>query len=333
MKATRKMVAQKAGVSKESVSYVLNKSRPVSKEIVEKVMKAVEELGYVPDVMARTLSNKRSNSIGVICNDLSNPYYGDIIYGIELAADEKGISIIVADAKKNISKNILDMVSRRVDGICFLVFPDKFNFDYSGVYNANINFVVTHNTAFNDKNIPHIEPNFEMGIRETLEYLKASGHKDVAMLSAFDEKVDFDNRRFYFDKNYKELFGIEPAIVSLTSNFRSTLDSGRMLAQRFVSRGLKSTAILCTNDLMAIGAIQYFKENNIKVPEDISVIGIDDMMFSSIVTPGLSTIGYDKRAYGEALFDSLYKNIIDGTITNTLIPLKFIARDSVKKIY
>ena len=332
MRVTRKMGAERAGVSKESVSYVLNRSRPVSDEIVKRVMDAVNELGYVPDVMARSLNNKNTMSVGVICNDLSNPYYSEIISGIQECAERYGYTILIADATRSIRKTMADMVSRRVDGICFLVFPDKFNFDYSAVLDSDIRIIVTHNVSFHNPSICHLEPHFSMGIREALLYLKECGHTEISMLSAFSEEVEFDNRLTLFQAEYRELFGREPKVFTLTENFESTLRSGKFLAEQFLLEECRSTAVICTNDLMAIGALQCFRSRGIRVPEDISIVGIDDMIFSSLVTPRLTTIGYNKREFGRALMELLYQNMSNGAMQATLFPLKLVVRESTMKI-
>ena len=332
MRVTRKMVAERAGVSKESVSYVLNRSRPVSAEIVKRVIDAVNELGYVPDVMARSLNNKNTMSVGVICNDLSNPYYSEIISGIQERAERYGYTILIADATRSIRKTMADMVSRRVDGICFLVFPDKFNFDYSAVLESDVKIIVTHNVSFRNASVCHLEPNFSMGIREALLYLKDCGHSEIAMLSAFSSKIEFDNRLPLFRSEYREIFGKAPKAYALTENFESTLKSGTYLAERFLADKCKATAVICTNDLMAIGALQVFQSRGIRVPEDISIIGIDDMIFSSLVSPRLTTIGYNKREFGRALMELIYQNMTTGAIQDALFPLKLVVRESTARM-
>ena len=135
-----------------------------------------------------------------------------------------------------------------------------------------------------------------------------------------------------FQAEYRELFGREPKVFTLTENFESTLRSGKFLAEQFLLEECRSTAVICTNDLMAIGALQCFRSRGIRVPEDISIVGIDDMIFSSLVTPRLTTIGYNKREFGRALMELLYQNMTNGAIQDTLFPLKLVVRESTMKI-
>lgn len=330
MKVTRKMVAERAGVTKESVSYVLNRSRPVSAEIVERVERAVAELGYVPDMSARSLNNKRTNTVGVIINDIANPYYSDVIHGIEAAARRHGYIVLLSSADGNLKRNIAEFVARRVDGILFLVFPYKFNDDYSVLTAAGIRYAVTHNCAFADPAVPHLEPDFESGIRDALTRLKEWGHESVVMLSPLNESETFDDRLSAFKTNYRRIFGKEPVYL-VADDRTSDIENGKRMARKFLESGIDTTAVLCFNDLMAVGVMQELKDCGVKIPETLSVVGIDNMMFAPFTTPSLATIAYDKAAFGEKLFDMLYDSIYSDTVSSEKFPLYFLPRDSVCK--
>ena len=331
MKITRKMVAERAGVTKESVSYVLNRSRPVSNEIVKKVMEAVEELGYVPDVAARSLRDKGSMSIGVICNDLSNPYYAEIINGIDEAAQEAGYTVLVVGADGHIRKKIQNFTVRRVDGIVFLAFPDKMDYDVETLATEKIAFVVSHNVAYVGKSGAHLEPNFPNGFDETMSAIKDAGHLKIAYLSAFGEDCTYDDRLESFKAAHRKYFQAEPQVF-FADCVDTTVENGRRLVEKYFDELKEYTVILTSNDMMAIGCMQALKKRGVRIPEDMSVVGVDNMMFSELVTPSLATIGYDKKAYGKRLFQLLLKNIEDKIVVFERFPMQFLKRESLRVI-
>ncbi len=310
MKVTREMVAERAGVCKQTVSCYLNNTRKISPKLSARIEQAIAELNYVPDMIARGLSQKRTMALGVVCSDLTNPNYSEVIEGIEHAAHQKDYSIFVFGAKeKNHDSMINQLIARRVDGVVVLDFKahigDK---GFKRLSDNGIKVVLTHSAGEISKEYMQLEPDFGMGIRETLLTLKQLGHSDIVMLSCFDTERHDDKRLQLFAEYYQEIFG-KKAVFLVADEPVATLQTGSSLAKKLLDGGRPVTAVLTTNDLMAIGAMKELSDRGLT--DQISVVGFDNVLYAEYLNPSLSSIGYNKSEYGEKLF-KLFEDSFEG---------------------
>lgn len=331
MKASRKDVARVANVSEQTVSYVLNKSRKFSKNITERVHKAVEELSYQPDMIARSMVTKTSKMVCAVVDDIRNPIFGDIVRGFEKEAIANDYFVSIIDAKSDFAEHIDKIISRRFDGMFISLIPSK---EISGfldkIYECNIKIVLSNLISkgkYADK-IPCVIVDQRDGVKQIINYLCNNNHKDIVYLSGLG-KISYDDRARVFVEEYEKHFGELPFVVENVFPYETSVESGRALTEQLLVSGKKFSAIVCTNDLMAYGVLDVLRKVNIKVPEECSVVGIDDIFFSGLTIPPLTTVSFDRDLYGKQLFNSLKRTIDNADdVKNYTIPTKLVVRNS-----
>lgn len=320
------MVAERAGICKQTVSCYFNGTRKVSPRTAERIERAIKELNYIPNMIARSLVKKESHTLAVICNDISNPNYSDIISGIEHAAQRENYTVAIYNAKNFSRSTIIDIVSRRMDGVILLTFKKTIgeeNLRY--LADNGIKIIVTHSGGEQMKPYMQLEPDFFTGIDRAIVRLKELKHSDIMMLSCFPPSATVDERLKLFIKSFETHFGRPAQYLTGDAVMEASLKTGELLAQRFLDLGYKSTAILTTNDLMAIGALRVFGKNN----RHIAVVGIDNTVFAEYVVPSLSSIGYDKEKYGNELI-RMFLDARDGAPSRLgIVPTYLIERESI----
>lgn len=337
MKATRKDVAARAKVSAQTVSYIINKSRTFSKDVEDRVRKAIEELNYTPNKLARSLLTNKSYSVSVIVHDIANPIFNEIMIGLQEAARLKGYFVNVANPQDGIDEYVQDLISRNTDAVFVYVLAMYQDISFlQKLIDCEIKVVVGGNVEIDDeritKNISVIDANHSDGMRQIVEYLHGLGHEKIAYFSGLGPESPLDFRYRAFKKHYVKQFGREPIILENDPPFDTTSKVGYDMAKRFLSKKHDATAIVTTNDLMAFGVIEALKENGLDIPKDMSVVGIDDMMFSKYFSPPLTTLGFDKIAFGKTVFNHLYDLMNDKAKHETvLIDTRVIERSTTEK--
>ena len=188
MRVTRKDVARRAGVSEASVSYVLNKSRGVSPEITKKVCDAVKELNYTADMVARSMTKNETRQLAVLANDLSNPYFAEIITGFENAAIDNNYLVSICTAQREIENYIRRLIAQRIDGVFIVGMPplsdEKYHEIIFNMVEAGIRVLINGIILKDSKEISHIFVDHMTGIDKAVSYLKSMGHTHIAMVTA-----------------------------------------------------------------------------------------------------------------------------------------------------
>ena len=337
MRATRKDVAKRAGVSEASVSYVLNKSRSVSQATIKKVMDSVKELDYSVDMVARSMVKKETKQLAILANDLSNPYFSEIFLGFENAAIDSGYLVSICTGQRELEKYISDLIARRIDGVFITALPympyEKYCEIITKMVRKGVKVVISGHILEEFEGISHIEPLYEMGIVQTISYLKGLGHQDIAMISTLEKNNKIDARDQIFFKTMDNYFeNSKKLYVTEAETHTPAMDKGYQLMQKLLCESQDITAVLCFNDVMALGAIKAILDKGLRVPEDICVVGIDNISFSAMFKPSLSSIGFDKVDYGKRAFFLLEKLIKTNESENVLVPTSLIARESTSQI-
>ena len=331
MKATREDVAKKAGVSVATVSCVLNKSRRVSERTIQKVLQAVEELNYKPDMIALSMVKNETKQISVVVNDIENPFFGEIISGFENAAIEKGYFINVCTGFKNLDEYFENFVARRIDGVFIAAIPNKFHIDK--VYNlvsSNIKVVVSGNVEADFRKVSSIECDHYDGMKQAFEHLTGLGHIDIAFINGLGEIEHYQRKCEGYLKCVDEfkLSCGNTLLIDGSEPFSTKYQDGYNLANKLITSKKNFTAVICTNDLMAIGAISAFKGAGIRIPEDVSVVGFDGIKTGEFIDPPLTTLSIEKNFFGRRTFELLYHNIKTGSTGFYLSQYKLVVRSS-----
>ena len=297
MPITIKDIARQAGVSVATVSYVVNKSRWVSPELTERVLKAIEQQGYSPNAVARSLRQKRTKTIGLIVPDSSNPFFAEIAKGVEDAGFEAGYSVILCNSNASLDRELvyLDLLqSKRVEGIIFIATTAQVN-QIRPIVNSGIPVVIFY------RDIPGLEvdtfriDNLKAGYLAT-RHLIELGHRKIACIQPASPVTPSSERV----EGYKQ--ALSEAGLSWNDQLMPRGDNrvsgGKAAAQKLADSGLSFSAIFSANDAMAIGAMRTLRDLGYQIPLNVSIVGVDDIILASYTEPPLTTVAQPKYEAG-----------------------------------
>ena len=296
---TMKDVAERAGVAVSTVSYVLNDSGPVANDRRVRVLEAVRALGYLPNESARNLKRHSVATVGLVVPDLVNQYFAMIAEGVEQAASEKDVLVVFCTPEATgggESWNSRLLRSQRLDGLIYLSGADTRMEPL--VELTRVGPVVLVDEKLPGFNLPSVVSQNRRGAREIAAHLTSLGHKRLAILGGPPELWTAEQRL----SGYREAIaaaGLDPdAVPVLTGDYQ--MASGEQLASEALSgtAGDRPTALICANDQMAIGALTHCRRTGLRVPEDVSVVGFDDLPLASLLTPSLTTVRQPARELG-----------------------------------
>lgn len=340
---TIKDVAYAAGTSIATASRVIsNANYPVSAKLRQKVLRAVNELRFVPHENTY-LQKRESNDIGVVIPNITNQFYLQALVEITKIAGQKGYSIILCNTNRSIDEEgrfLDELFERHVKGI--IISPmDGSAQRIKNYVESGMNFVLL-DQHFEDLTCPSIKFDCRLGAKMATEYLIENGHREIAFISAPITRWS----RQELLKGYRSaltnhsivpnedwLFVSQVEYEMKDGNYE--LEVGKELAQKFVSRKLKVTAVLCNNDMVAISFIQALKDYHLSVPEDVSVIGFDNIPLAGYISPSLTTVSYPSSETGRLAMTLLHNNIESmkefSNLDMSLVP-KIISRGTVKRL-
>ncbi len=329
---TIKDVARLSEVSISTVSRVINDSKPVSPEVRRRVLKVIEETGYKPNDVARSLVTRRSYLIGVIINNLAQSYVADIVRGIEEIGKMYGYDILLCSSysNKETQEKYLQLLDRKQAEGLFLV-GNRFDSDVLDLAKSlgkpSVFFTRDVNESMN-----YISIDSSAAIYEMTNYLINEGHKKIAFISDFENRTSVENDKIsgYMKAIEDNELDYSKIFVAGSGKHNKAYELGKTISKDDVD----FTAIVCSNDEIAIGMMNSFSDNGINVPNDVSVVGYGNIREGRFVRPELTTIGepyYDVGAVGMRL---LIKTIKGDRNQKGLMELPFTLekRNSVKTI-
>ncbi len=335
--ATIRDVAQAAGVSTATVSYVFNGKKSISEDTRERVLAAIEKLNYVPNMSARSLSNNDSLMFGVLVPQtepgsilmFENSFYSEILSSIEYEARVHGYQLLISGTDAD--ESYLNLArERNLDGIIAIgVYPSDF-YEQAAKTDIPLVLVDSYSGSYHHHSI-RIDDAYGsyLGTRHLLE----NGHSRIAF---------FCGRLRDNGVMQKRLAGYTQALREYGAQydeklvFEGNIDypSGMKLAADFMRQGTPATAIMAAADILAIGAMKALYEAGLRIPDDFSVIGFDDLEISRYLTPGLSTIHQQISEKGKRAVELLVQNIQQPGLTKReeILPIHLVERGSVKNI-
>ncbi|MCB5175107.1 LacI family DNA-binding transcriptional regulator [Microvirga lenta] len=325
-------VARLADVSTATVSRALATPDRVSPEARARVFDAIAKTGYVPNPAARSLRSQKTYMVLVVLPDLANTFFSRILRGIEETLFDAGYGMIISDLDGSPEKEAhfaAFTAAGRVDG-AILLNGHLFGQSRDGKGTpANLNIpLVALCEAIPGADIPQIEIDNRAAARRMTQHLASLGHRRIAYVSGPPENV-LEHERF---KGYREGLRawdlpFDPALV-LPGDY--TLDSGAQAGQFLLAKPERPTAVFCTSDEMAIGLVRTLRSAGLRVPDDISVAGFDDIEFAAAAQPALTTVHQPRRELGQAAASTLI-DLLQGRMAPKRIRLKtdLIIRDSV----
>jgi LacI family transcriptional regulator len=289
---------------------VLNGKGVVREETLQQVLVAAKALRYVPNVAARSLSSRRSQTIGIVLPDVHGEFFSEVIRGIDLAARSEGYHILVSGSHSDVSEmvEVLEAMRGRVDGLVVMA-PDVALSSVSEALPRNLPLVLLNSAepdpeaeASTESNEParsSITIDNYGGARQMLRHLSDLGHQRIAFLKGPDGNADADERLRGFRDHGKGKF----RRLEFGGDF--TEESGRLAALKILGMEPRPTAIFAANDSMAVGALAALAEAGVAVPAEMSVVGFDDIPVARYVTPPLTTIRVDIADLGARAFGLL----------------------------
>jgi LacI family transcriptional regulator len=306
-------VAKAAGVSIATVSATINQSAYVSPELQDRVRKAIAELGYHPDAIARSLKKRSTQTLGLIISDITNPFFTALVRGIEDAANARGYALILCNTDERLEKErayVRLLRSRRVDGM--IMAPAGSAEDYH-------RFEVEVNTplVFIDRKVSTVAADAVVvdnggGARQAVEYLLRLGHRRIGAITGLPH-ISTTHERIQGYRQALESAGV-PLDPALMLGGNSRLEGGFRAAHELLSRDKRPTAIFATNNLMAIGLMRAVAERGLRCPEDISVACFDDFEWASVFHPRLTTVAQPIYDMGMKAAELLFARV-DGSMT------------------
>ncbi|MDG2224259.1 MAG: LacI family DNA-binding transcriptional regulator [Rubripirellula sp.] len=320
-------IARVAGVSKSTVSRVLNRTAAVAPEKRKAVVEATERLGFSPNVVARSLANGRSMTIGVLTQLIGSPFYDAISQGVIAGLADSGYSPLFADGQWQESKQvdaIAALVGRRVDGVVLIgggVSSDEISRQCSGLPTV----LVARNLP-NDRHHCIFMDNVSGGHLAT-KYLLQQGHRQIAIIRGLEHHPDAVDRFAGYQQAFNEA-GLTPDPKLIVEGDFSA-ESGIRAVNELLSREQAFTAIFAANDLTAFGARLALDQHGLQVPGDVSLIGFDDQLESAYVTPPLTTVRQPAREMGSHASEAILKLIEGGEFSSQPVQGELIIRKSV----
>lgn len=331
--ATIKDVAKKAGVSYTTVSHVINKTRFVSDDVVNRVNKAISELGYRPNQVARCLRKQESKTIGVISSINVNPYFSETLQGIEKAAYAQGYNIIVSYSECDLEKeneNIEMILDKGIDGMIIHSLLDESKIPSLVSLDIPVLFLQHH---IDNSRMDAICTDDELGGYLATKHLIDSGHRRIACVSA-EGNDNFSFRRRI--DGWKR--ALNEAGISIDADYHIETDfcteDGYNALIKFSKLKLPPTAVFFYSDNLAIGGLRAAADMKIQVPEDISIMGFDDLFITRYTIPRLTSVYQPKSTLGSMAFERIYSRIKDKKIKpeKKLVQPELVVRESTRKI-
>jgi LacI family transcriptional regulator len=302
---TIKDVAEQAGVSYATVSRALNGRDEVSPSTRARIIAIAQEMGYQPNAVARSLVSQKTSTIALIVPDVANSFFADITMAVHTAAEAGGYTTMVCNTSWNPAKEqekLQIMVQQRVEGI--ILKPTAF-IRPGSLEALGVPLVLFWHAM--DDDLSYIEVDHALGSRLAIEHLLERGYKRIAYLGGVETSPSNQIRLLAYQKCLQEAgLPVDPKLISY-GPFR--LESGYQRLADLMKLEKRPDAIFCGSDIIAMGALQYARRNNIQVPGDLGIVGFDDVACASLPLIGLTTIEQPRDQLGEAALDALLTEI------------------------
>lgn len=296
-------VARRAKVSTATVSRTINGSDKVTPETKERVQRAIEELGFYPNTWARALGSGRSNLYGLIISDITNPFFPELVKSFEDIAVQNGQEVLVANTNYDAARMELcvrRMLQRKVDGVAIMTSEMDARL-ITEFQNRDIP-VVFLDTGTAENLTSNILVDYAAGVDGAVEHIVGLGHTEIAFISGPAMLRSARVRREAF-VGCLERRGIGADWIEEGNH---QVDGGHVAMVRLLNRRRRPTAVLASNDMTAIGALGAIHEAGLRVPEDISIVGFDDIQISAFTQPALTTVGLSRDEIARVAFRALY---------------------------
>jgi len=297
-------IAKRAKVSTATVSRTINRVPTVDPALAKRVMKVVEDMGYYPNTAARALVSGKSRIFGLIVSEITNPFFPEIVQAFEDIAVQNHYEILLTSTvhdPKRMELAVRRMSERRVDGVAILTF---------GMEDALIEDLrfrkvplVFVDVGPQAAGVTNIRVNYQQGIREAVSHLANLGHKRIAFVAGPTNLKSAMARRAAFEAAMQENGLTVDSELIVTGDHK--VEGGIAALAQLAALSKKPTAILCSNDMTAVGVMREAYDRGITIPRELSVIGFDDIRLAEFTTPPLTTVRMSQKQLAEYAFQAL----------------------------
>ncbi|WP_107658495.1 LacI family DNA-binding transcriptional regulator [Nocardia suismassiliense] len=303
---TMEDVAERAGVSRALVSLVMRNSPKVSDHRRRAVLEAAKDLGYQPHIMARSLASRTSNIVGVMVSDLRNAFFADVVEGMDTAAQESGLELILNTGRRSAARErtaLESLLAFRPGGIILLspILPAAAIRD--AAQQAPL-VLVSRSTAISD--VDTINDDGETGAALAVDHLASLGHRRIVHLDGGTAFTAAPRRRGY--RAAMERHGLEPMVIPSEHTDSAGLAAVQKLLNLF-TRDNFPTALVCGNDFNAVGAMSALEEAGLRVPDDVSIVGYDNTSLAALRHVSLTTIDQPRVQMGSLAIEALVERL------------------------
>lgn len=332
--ATMKQVAERAGVSTSTVSHVINNTRVVSPDVRARVLQVIGELRYIPSAVARSLKNDKTHTIGMMVPNNSNPYFAELIQGIEDAAFKVGYNIILCNAYDDPQKQaayLRVLMEKRIDGL--ILVASGADAELGALLAAQQIPIVLVDREVAGVEADFIESDHEEGGYLATRHLLDLGHREIACVSGPTDLPPSRDRVVGYLRALKEA-GVRFRLDYLVrSDFTS--EGGFNAFRQLLAMKRRPTAIFASNDLMALGGLCAASEARVRIPDELSVVGYDDIALASFATPRLTSVAQPKYEMGQHITHALIERIMGnaGPVKRELLATSLAVRQSTAPLH
>jgi DNA-binding LacI/PurR family transcriptional regulator len=299
-------IARKAKVSTATVSRAINHVPTVDPQLAKRVWKVVDELGYYPNTQARALVLGRSRIFGLIVSEITNPFFPEIVQTFENLAVENNYEILLTSTvhdPKRMESSVRRMIERRVDGVAILTFGmEESLIEHLRFRKVPLVFV---DVGPDVPGIANIRINYQNGIRQAVQHLAALRHTRIAFVAGPSQLKSALARREAFKASMIEI-GLSPDLIVVGDH---RMEGGMQALLELNRLSNRPTAVLCSNDMTAIGVMREAYDQNIKIPDDLSVVGFDDIRLAEFTIPPLTTVQMSQHELAKIAFQALLNEV------------------------
>ena len=303
-------IARAANVSIATVSRTINRVSTVNPTMAKRVWEVIGELDYFPNTQARALVSGRSKIFGLLISEITNPFFPELLQGFEDVAVENGYEILVSSTNYDTARMyqcIRRMIERKVDGVAIMTFGIEAPLlDQLAKRNVPLVFI---DVGPETPGVSVLKVDYHRGIRQGVQHLAALGHRDIAFISGPLHLHSAQSRVTAFSRSLSEC-GIVPDPKWLIEG-NHTLEGGIAAMEKLLATTPRPTAVMCSNDMTAIGVLHKLYRSGLRVPDDISVIGFDDIHIAEVTIPPLTTIQMSRFSLARSAFAALRAHVED----------------------
>ncbi|MGV3488577.1 MAG: LacI family DNA-binding transcriptional regulator [Tuberibacillus sp.] len=325
--ANIQQVAKKAGVSVATVSRVLNNNTSVSPETRLKVEAAIKDLNYEPSMLGRNLRNSESRLLLVLLPNISNPFYTEIINGIESVAiaNQYHILLCATDSNPERENIYFNMVKNKLaDGVISM---DP-TINKQKLYELAENHAIVLCSEYEeDGSIPYVSINNELAAYHAVKHLIKLGHKNIALINSDEKFLYARQRKSGYEKALKE-FGLPIREEWIYNTHQLEFENGVQAMRKLLQLHEKPSAVFAVSDTLAIGALKEINLNGLKVPDDIALVGFDKISFSNMTNPTLTTIAQPMYKMGLTAASMLIERLKGNNVESILLDHELVIRES-----